>query len=346
MSLILKHHLILPNFKLNETIPFKNQKTNSITTLRSIQKTQTTQKMSLDKHKPTNDTQVNKTDITFPVINKTSPKEKTCKPNLTIRIAYNDDKTIKDYLDHLNTLRIQKNIQKQNKFKKVRTETEIVQYGDIKFKKVKENSTKQSVAIVSNSKNPQSQSYIKFSEQIWALVYSLENLKKYINNDRKLFQVIKQLIGLKKNLNKVILKQNGEELIEFYDIIKLSCVREIQYINGEYKIVDKFDISLYDDLVYLTNMIDNLLLSNEIHSINRINDNIQKESEQILKIQHSMNMPNEEQKLSAQTLSMQRFQIHDEIETIEQKLGPLQLISKKIRQTSKVLSRVIGSLNE
>lgn len=39
MSLIFKHHLILPTFKLNETIPFKNQKSNSITTLRSNGKT-------------------------------------------------------------------------------------------------------------------------------------------------------------------------------------------------------------------------------------------------------------------------------------------------------------------
>ncbi|CAD8098421.1 unnamed protein product [Paramecium sonneborni] len=173
MSLILKHHLILPNFKLNETIPFKNQKSNSITTLRSVQKTQATQKKSLDKHQPTVEIQANKTDFTFPVINKTSQKEKTYKPNLTIRTAYTDDKTIKDYLDHLNTLRSQKNTQKQNKFKKVRTETEIVQYGDIKFKKVKENSIKKSVALVSNIKNPQSHTYIKFSEQIYALIFKI-----------------------------------------------------------------------------------------------------------------------------------------------------------------------------
>ncbi|CAD8084600.1 unnamed protein product [Paramecium primaurelia] len=346
MSLILKHHLILPNFKLNETIPFKNQKSNSITTLRSQQKTQKNQKLSLDKHQPTVEMQANKTDITFPVINKTSPKETTYKQNLTIRTAYTDDKTIKDYLDHLNTLRSQKNTQKQNKFKKVRTETEIVQYGDVKFKKVKESSNKKSLALVSNIRNPQSQSYIKFSQQIFALVYSLDNLKKYINNERKLFQVIKQLIGLKKSLKKIILKPNGEELVEFSEISKLCCVREIQYINGEQKIVDKFDLSLYDDLVYLTDTIENLLLSNEIHSINRISDNIQKETEQILKIQHSMNMPNEEQKLSVQTMSMQRFKIHDEIDTIEQKLGPLQLISRQVRQTSMVLSRIISSLNE
>ncbi|CAD8165939.1 unnamed protein product [Paramecium octaurelia] len=345
MSLILKHHLILPNFKLNETIPFKNQKSNSITTLRSFQKTQTTQKM-LDKPQPTVEMQANKTDITFPAISKPYPKEKTCKRNLTIRTAYTDDKTIKDYLDHLNTLRSQKNTQKQNKFKKVRTETEIVQYGDIKFKKVKENSTKKPPALASNVRNPQSQSYIKFSQQIFALVFSLDNLKKYINNERKLFQVIKQLIGLKKSLRKIILKPNGEELVEFSEISKLCCVREIQYINGEQKIVDKFDLSLYDDLVYLTETIENLLLTNEIHSINRISDNIQKETEQIVRIQHSMNMPNEEQKLSVQTMSMQRFKIHDEIDVIEQKLGPLQLISRQVRQTSTVLGRVISSLNE
>ncbi|CAD8068513.1 unnamed protein product [Paramecium primaurelia] len=276
MSIILKHHLILPNFNLNETLPFKNYKTNSITTIRSLQKTQTTQKMSRNKPQSIIEMQANKTNFTFPVISKPSPKNKTYKQNLTIRTEQSNDKAIKDYLDHLNTLRSQKNTQKQNNFKKVRTETEIIQYGDIKFKNVKENSTKKPLTLASNVRNPQSQSYIKFSQQIFSLVYSLDNLKKYINNERKLFQVIKQLIGLKKNLRKIILKQNGEELVEFSEISKLCCIREIQYINGEQKIVDKFDLSLYDDLVYLTQTIDNLLLSNEIHQINRISDNFLK----------------------------------------------------------------------
>jgi hypothetical protein len=61
----------------------------------------------------------------FPAINNLTPKGNKL-PNLSVRTNLAEDKTIKDYLEHLNTLRSQKNTQKQNKFKKVRTETEIV----------------------------------------------------------------------------------------------------------------------------------------------------------------------------------------------------------------------------
>ncbi|CAD8070735.1 unnamed protein product [Paramecium primaurelia] len=346
MSLIYKHHLILPEFKLNETIPFQNSQSNSINTLKSSQKTQITQRTLLEKILPVQQSLIENNDFSLPPIRKSNSNERPKLPLLTVRSSASDEKTMKDYLDHLNTLRSQKNTQKQTKFKKVRTETEIVQYGDVKFKRVKENTSKKSIAVFLNIKNPQSQSYIKFSQQIYQLTHNLGKLKDYINNDRKLFQVIKQLIGLRKNLRKIMLKQNGDELIDFQDISKMCCVREIQYVFGEQKIVDKFDLSLYDDLVYLTDMIGNLLLQNEIQSINRISENIMKETEQIQKIQSQLGMGEDEQKLSVQTLPMKRFKIHDEIEQIEQKLGPMQLISKQVRQTSMVLSKVISGLND
>ncbi|CAK81545.1 unnamed protein product (macronuclear) [Paramecium tetraurelia] len=346
MSLIYKHHLILPEFKLNETIPFQNSQSNNNSTLKSSQKTLTTQRALQEKILPVQHSLIENNDFSLPPIRKANSNERPKLPLSTIRSNASDEKTIKDYLDHLNTLRSQKNTQRQTKFKKVKTETEIVQYGDLKFKRVKENTSKKSIAVFLNIKNPQSQSYIKFSQQIYELNHNLSKLKDYINNDRKLFQVIKQLIGLRKNLRKVMLKQNGDELIDFQDISKMCCVREIQYVFGEQKVVDKFDLSLYDDLAYLTDMIGNLLLQNEIQYINRISENITKETQQVQKIQSELGMGEDEQKLSVQTLPMKRFKIHDEIEQIEQKLGPMQLISKQVRQTSMVLSKVISGLND
>ncbi|CAD8092075.1 unnamed protein product [Paramecium sonneborni] len=346
MSLIYKHHLILPEFKLNETIPFQNPQSKNMTTYRSSQKNHSNQRVNQEKNAPHEESQVENADYNQPTQRKISPNDKQKLPQLIVRTAASDEKTIKNYLDHLNTLRSQKNTQKQTKFKKVRTETEIVQYGDMKFKRVKDNASKKSIGAFINIQNPQLKSYIRFSQQIYQLTENLHKLKEYINNDRKLLQVVKQLIGLKKNLRKVLLKQNGDELVDFQEITKLCCVREIQYVFGEQKVIDKFDLTLFDDLVYLTDTIGNLLLQNKIQSINRINENIIKEAEQIQKIQLHLGMADEEQKLSVQTLPMKRFNMHDEIEQFEQKLGPMQFISKQARQTSMVLSKVINGLND
>ncbi|CAD8086789.1 unnamed protein product [Paramecium sonneborni] len=349
MSLIYKHHLILPEFKLNETIPFQNPQSKTLTTLRSFQKNQTIQRVNQQKHEnheQHEEFQVESLDQNQPSNRKISPNDKQKLPQLIVKTVASNEKTIKDYLDHINTLRSQKNTQKQTKFKKVRTETEIVQYGDMKFKSIKENTSKKSTRMFINISNPQSKSYLIFSQQIYQLVENLHKLKDYINNERKLLQVIKQLIGLKKNLRKVLFKQNGDELVEFQEITKLCCVKEIQYVFGEQKVIDKFDLTLFDDLVYLTETIGNLLLQNKIQSINRINENIIKEANQIQNIQMQLGMADEEQKLSVQTLPMKRFNMHDEIEQLEQKLGPMQLISKQVRQTSMILSKVINELND
>lgn len=48
-------------------------------------------------------------DFSLPPIRKANSNERPKLPLLTVRSTASDEKTIKDYLDHLNTLRSQKN---------------------------------------------------------------------------------------------------------------------------------------------------------------------------------------------------------------------------------------------
>lgn len=52
------------------------------------------------------------------------------------------------------------------------------------------------------------------------------------------------MIGLKKNLKKILIKQNEDDLVEFQDISKLCCINETIYVNGEARVITKFDLTL------------------------------------------------------------------------------------------------------
>lgn len=54
----------------------------------------------------------------------------------------------------------------------------------------------------------------------------------------------------------------------------MCCIREIQYINGEQRIIDKFDLALMDDLTYMSEAIENLLLQNKLNAIKRMSENV------------------------------------------------------------------------
>jgi len=68
------------------------------------------------------------------------------------------------------------------------------------------------------------------------------------------------MIGLKKNLKKILIKPNEDDLVEFQDISKLCCINETIYVNGEARVITKFDLTLQDDLVYLCDSIEQMLL--------------------------------------------------------------------------------------
>lgn len=54
-----------------------------------------------------------------------------------------------------------------------------------------------------------------------------------MNNSRKLFLVIRNIVEKRKNLRKILLKNGKDELVELSDIEKHCSVKEFVNINGE-----------------------------------------------------------------------------------------------------------------
>lgn len=75
-------------------------------------------------------------------------------------------------------------------------------------------------------------------------------------------------------MKRVLLKPHGDELVDFSEISKQCCVKEIAIVNGEQKIVSKFDLSLYDDLAYITEAIENMLLQTQLQAIKQMSTNV------------------------------------------------------------------------
>ncbi|CAD8073108.1 unnamed protein product [Paramecium sonneborni] len=348
MSLIYKNHLVFPTFKHSETIT--THKPSSLRPIQRFQSVTPIRQGNACKIRPLNITALPGNETTINGESTITPRQKQL-PILTPRIQRSDEQNLHDYLDHLNSIRKQKQPTKQAVMKKIRTETEIMKLESQtliqRFKKVKEQQEqKKKYSLLQTIKNPQAQQYINFSKQIFNLIHNLHQLKEYLNNSRKMFQVVKNLIGMKKNLKKILLKQSADELIDFQDIAKMCCIREIQYINGEQRMIDKFDLTLMDDLTYMSEAIENLLLQNNLNAIKRMSDNIQIEELEISKLREQLGMREEDQKLSVSTLAMQRFKPHLELDSIEQRLGQLSQIPKQFRQTSQVLCEIVDKLNE
>ncbi|CAD8059498.1 unnamed protein product [Paramecium primaurelia] len=130
--------------------------------------------------------------------------------------------------------------------------------------------------------NPQNKKFIEFADQIRRLKDQLDSLqvylilltKKYLNNSRKLFLVVRNIVEKRKNLRKILLKNGKDELIEFSDIEKYCSVKEFININGEQKLVDKLNISLLDDIIYANEVLENLKIQNEILDIKEMADQV------------------------------------------------------------------------
>ncbi|CAD8167453.1 unnamed protein product [Paramecium octaurelia] len=348
MSLIYKNHLVLPTFKHSETITA--HKSSSLRPIQRFQSVSRIREGNSSKIPPLNITALPGNESSINAESSLTSRQKLL-PMLTPRIQRSDEQNLHDYLDHLHSIRKSKQPTKQAVMKKIRTETEIMKLESQtliqRFKKVKEQQEqKKQYSILQTIKNPYAQQYINFSKQIFNLIHNLHQLKEYLNNSRKMFQVVKNLIGMKKNLKKILLKQSADDLVDFQDIAKMCCIREIQYINGEQRMIDKFDLSLLDDITYMIEAIENLLLQNKLNAIKRMSDNILIEESEISKLREQLGMREEEQKLSVSTLAMQRFKPHEELDNIEQRLGQLSQIPKQFRQTSQVLCEIVDKLNE
>lgn len=75
-------------------------------------------------------------------------------------------------------------------------------------------------------------------------------------------------------MKRILLKPHGDELVDFSEISKLCCIKEAAIVNGEQKIVTKFDLSLYDDLAYITEAIENMLLQTQLQAIKQMSTNV------------------------------------------------------------------------
>lgn len=79
-------------------------------------------------------------------------------------------------------------------------------------------------------------------------------LKDYLNNQKKLYNVIRKLIGVKKSLFKVMLNEEGESLIE--PINETTVLKNCSYKESVYEGADVFQIEcinfgLMKDIEYL-----------------------------------------------------------------------------------------------
>ncbi|CAD8149254.1 unnamed protein product [Paramecium pentaurelia] len=122
--------------------------------------------------------------------------------------------------------------------------------------------------------NTQNKKFAEFAEQIRKLKDQLDSLQKYLNNSRKLFLVVRNIVEKRKNLRKILLKNGKDELVELSDIEKLCSVKEFVNINGEQKLIDKLNISLLDDIIYANEVLENLKIQNEILDIKEMADQV------------------------------------------------------------------------
>ncbi|CAD8066660.1 unnamed protein product [Paramecium sonneborni] len=145
--------------------------------------------------------------------------------------------------------------------------------GKLKFKRdeKKIKTTNYKTGIYENTQNKK---FTEFAEQIEKIKKQLEALQKYLNNSRKLFLVVRNIVEKRKNLRKVLLKNGKDELVELSDIEKFCSVKEFVTINGEQKLIDKLNISLLDDIVYANEVLENLKIQNEILDMKKIADQV------------------------------------------------------------------------
>ncbi|CAK75711.1 unnamed protein product (macronuclear) [Paramecium tetraurelia] len=191
--------------------------------------------------------------------------------------------------------------------------------------------------------NTQNKKFAEFAEQIRKLKDQLDSLQKYLNNSRKLFLVVRNIVEKRKNLRKILLKNGKDELVELSDIEKLCSVKEFVNINGEQKLIDKLNISLLDDIIYANEVLENLKIQNEILDIKEMADQVQKN--QINRLNKILKINQEEDlKLSFTSIAMSRYNLHEQIETFEQRLGPLQSIKKNLKQTSQAITTFVKLL--
>ncbi|CAD8171473.1 unnamed protein product [Paramecium pentaurelia] len=344
MSLILKNSVVFPIFKHQETLTFHRRDQVSRTTKRFHTVapvrhlvSQSTRKINL----------THQGESGF----ERSQKEKQ-KISTTPRIQLQKDHSLQGYLEHLNSVRTFRSpLVGDATIKKIKEEVQLFQTESQttlqRLKGLKEQGDKRKkISLLETVRNPLAQQYKKFTEQLYNLIHNLHQLKDYLNNSRKLFQVVKNLIGMKKNLYRILINPETEELYEFSEISRLCCIRDVQFINGEQRVIEKFDLSLMDDLIYMTDSIKQLLQQNQLKAIERMRDNIKVERNEINKLRGQLGMREEHHQLSLGTAAMQRFKPHLELDNIESRLGQLNQIPKQSRWTSQLLCDILDRLNE
>ncbi|CAD8168555.1 unnamed protein product [Paramecium octaurelia] len=344
MSRILKNSVISPMFKRKETLTFNHRDQTRRSTKRFHSVVPVRKLVSQST----------------PHINLTHQGESGFERNLKEKqkttiipgTQLKNDHGLQDYLDHLNSVRIFRSpMEDDATIKKIKEEVQLFQTESQttlqRFKSLKEQGEKRKkVSLLETVRNPLAQQYKKFTEQVYNLIHHLHLLKDYLNNSRKLFQVVKNLIGMRKNLYPILINPQTEELYEFSEISRLCCIRDVQFINGEQRVIERFDLSLMDDLIYMTDSIKHLLQQNQLKAIERMRDNIKVERYEINKLRGQLGMKEEHHKLSIGTSAMQRFKPHLELESIESKLGLLNQIPKQARWTSQLLQDILDRLNE
>ncbi|CAD8175187.1 unnamed protein product [Paramecium pentaurelia] len=333
MSLILKNNIVFPIFKHQETLTYQNRQKSTHITQR------------VDTSSPINRlaSPQNRTIHLSPQreqILKISPRNKqnsfiTPKP-----IRNEENHSLQCYLNHLNSMSALKSPRKA--IPQSTDNRMILQRG----KSIKEQTNKKKkISLLETVHNPNAYQYKKFTEQLYNLIHNLHQLKDYLNNQRKLFQVVKNLIGIKKNLYRILIKPQTEELHDFSEISRLCCIKDVQFVNGEQRVIEKFDLSLMDDLIYMSESIKQLLLQNQLKAINRMSDNIRVEQTEISKLKGQLGIREQNHSLSIESLAMKKFQPHLELKCIEQKLGQLNYIPKQVRETSELLCDIVDKLN-
>ncbi|KAM3147251.1 hypothetical protein pb186bvf_000502 [Paramecium bursaria] len=339
MSLICKKHVILPDFKLAETAIYQNMETQQSTAKQTFKTTRRlttqTQYQSNREKLQTEENQIQ------------SPKVlKRQLPILSQRIQRDGDQLFYDYLSHIKQLSTRKQSKPLiKKFIKMEQEqTQIQTQTHIRRKEAKDKTHKKA-SISEPRQTPKDQ--IDFSKQIYNLNHLLHKLKDYLNNSRKLFQVVKSLIGVRKQLRKILLNPNEEDLNDFQEIAKQCQIKETTIVDGNSFVVEKFDISLKDDIQFIIEGIENMLLQTQLQGIKQISQNIKQEENDIRQLRKEMGKFNQQsQPLSIGTIAMQRYQPHIELTSIEKRLGQLQHVHRSLRQTSEVLGQTINRLFE
>ncbi|CAD8062673.1 unnamed protein product [Paramecium primaurelia] len=344
MSLILKNSVVFPIFKHQETLTFHRKEQPTRTTKR-FHTVAPVRRLVSQSTKPINLTHQGES------IFERSPKEKL-KTSTTPRPTFKKDHSLQGYLDHLNSVRTFRSpLVGDATIKKIKEEVELFQTESQttlqRFKSLKEQGDKRKkISLLETVRNPLAQQYKRFTEQLYNLIHNLHLLKDYLNNSRKLFQVVKNQIGIRKNLYRILINPQTEELYEFSEISRLCCIRDIQFVNGEQRVIEKFDLTLMDDLIYMTDSIKQLLQQNQLKAIERMRDNIKVEKSEINKLRGQLGMREENHQLSIGSAAMQRFKPHLELENIESRLGQLNQIPKQARWTSQLLCDIVDRLNE